>query len=68
MTETTILVRLGRVFYWAACALAGIIAIGGPLLTLHRPDSVTFITFVSWAVAGLIWLIGRGCRYVLANE
>jgi len=70
---TTTIVRLGRVLYWGCCIIAAIPALGVIFVlyaTLHQPwmaDTViACIAFVILAV--VIWLVGRGARYVLANE
>lgn len=64
--------RLGRVIYWAGCAVAAI----GVLLA-----AVVFLSWemsppahaINWmllyvGVAAAAWLFGRAARYVLAGE
>jgi hypothetical protein len=76
MPETTIAIRLGRVIYWAGCGIAGLIGLAGAAVILskiwetHSDRYLEAIgVFLSCGVAALIfWLLGRGARYVLANE
>ena len=67
--ETTIAIRLGRVLHWAAIAFAGVLWLG----------EFTGIAFGYWSdrqfvvgaviLAGIvIVLLGRGLRYIFANE
>jgi hypothetical protein len=67
--ETTIAIRLGRVLHWAAVAFAGVLWLG----------EFTGIVFGYWSssqfvlgaviLAGMaIFLLGRGLRYIFANE
>lgn len=67
--ETTIAMRLGRVLHWAAAAFVGVLWLG----------EFTGIVFGYWSssqfligvviLAGLaVLLLGRGLRYIFANE
>jgi hypothetical protein len=66
------LARLGNVLYWLGSALSIltllIIPFGGAfgLRYPFRTDDIVYIVFVI-IVAGLIWVVGRACRYVLAG-
>jgi hypothetical protein len=71
MGETTVLIRLGRVLYWAACAITGLIFLAGLAmgLTWDGPTRETFEWIGAGGLAaGLAWITGRALRYVLANE
>ena len=60
--------RLGNVLYWLCCILAVVTAAIGAFVWFNRtePDDVaTVIIFTG--LAAIAWLIGRGCRYVLAG-
>jgi hypothetical protein len=63
------LARLGDVLYWLACLLAlGLIGfIVFAMSTTTRTDAWSELPI--WVgIAGLIWLAGRGVRYVLAGR
>ena len=61
--------RLGRILYWAACGLAALIVIGGAFGLRWEATGPGIIAGIGLLViAGLIWIIGRGLKYVLANE
>jgi hypothetical protein len=61
--------RLGHVLYWAGCVLAILtIAIGVFLSSGFMDQSdVWLVRVIAFVIAVLFWLIGRGCRYVLAG-
>lgn len=60
--------RLGRVLYWFGCLAAFLLAAGGIwVLTSTNDYRPGFIAFVM-APAVLAWLLGRACRYVLADD
>jgi hypothetical protein len=85
---TTIIVRLGRVLYWAACTPAvilgiyaglvlrlpptGIILAGQhslwPRVAALVPDASVPEGVFALILGSLIWVVGRGVRYVLAGE
>jgi hypothetical protein len=62
------LARLGNVIYWAATGVAILIL---ALLTYAisqwgNPDLVVVVLGV--IIAGVIWLVGRGAKYVLSGQ
>ena len=57
------LARLGRVLYWAA-----LVFIAGLFIFCARLRLDAFSWLFVLIIAGLIWGLGRACRYVLANE
>lgn len=62
-TETTALIRLGRVLHWVSIGLGAFIIFIGIFGFNSQSDGLFFASF------GLVVaLIGRGLRYVLADE
>ncbi len=60
--------QLGRVLYWAGCLIAGLWVAGGTYTLLNSGySSLLNITVLTIDAAG-IWVIGYGCRYLLAGE
>ena len=61
--------RLGNVLYWAGCVFAGAhCCFFGALMAQHETQHA-WSALVSFAVmAGIIWVLGRACRYVLAGR
>ncbi len=60
--------QLGRVLYWAGCLFAGLWVAGGTYTLLNTGySSLLNITVLTIDAAG-IWVIGYGCRYLLAGE
>jgi hypothetical protein len=67
--ELTIAIRLGRFFHWAAVAFVGLMWLGefiGVVFGYWSSNSFV-IGLIVLAGAG-IFLLGRGLRYVFANE
>ena len=58
--------RLGNVAYWIATAIAGLLALAS--LAGLFGDGGLGDTFVFIVLAGLVWLLGRVIRYVLASK
>lgn len=59
--------RLGNVLYWAFSGLAVILLIGAAAFSLNDKVDPHWLGWVLFGIpAVLVWLIGRGCRYVLA--
>jgi hypothetical protein len=65
--------RFGNVLYWTACLLAGVITLYALVVATiadtagdTAADDIFALLLVGAAV--IIWLIGRGCRYVLARR
>lgn len=59
--------RLGLLLYWVGCAAAAVAAVVGAFVfatTDPRPDLLIFFA----VIAGLVWVAGRGARYVLAGR
>jgi hypothetical protein len=67
--EITIAVRFGRFIHWAAVAFAGILWLGEFVGIIFGYWSNNSFIIGMVLLAGLaILLIGRGLRYVFANE
>jgi hypothetical protein len=61
--------RLGSVLYWAGSAVATLLllaAVAG--LLFGQGDGRYFTITIELALAELAWLIGRVCRYALAER
>jgi len=67
--ETTIAIRLGRVLHWAAVAFAGVLWLGEfvGIVFGYWSNSQFLIGIVILAGLG-VFLLGRGLRYIFANE
>lgn len=61
------LIRLGRVLYWTATALAALVAAFGVLIAL-TPDTPTSAALAMIMTAGALFLAGIAARYVIAGE
>jgi len=61
--------RLGDVLYWAASGVAALLA-AFVLMVFMLADGKGEPIFqvLGVVIAGIIWLIGRACRYVLAGK
>jgi len=67
--ETTIAVRFGRLVHWAAVAFAGVLWLGEFIGIVFGHWSNNEFKIGAVILAGLvIYLLGRGLRYVFANE
>jgi hypothetical protein len=80
--ETIMAARLGNVLYWLGCGLAAIFALLIVMVVLNPSTSSyaivvfnpgiyddRFYMIVALAVmAVMAWLIGRACRYILADK
>lgn len=67
--ETTIAVRLGRFLHWAAAAFVGLLWLGEFVGVVFGYWSSNQFTVGAVIVAGVaIFLLGRGLRYLFANE
>lgn len=62
-SETTVLVRFGRFLHWIGVSLGVLIALIG-IAGFHF--ALEGFIFAIWGIVAAI--IGRGLRYVLANE
>ncbi len=61
--------RLGKVIYWAACAVSGLLAVLGSLVALTSDDPGKWFYSVIWlGGAFLVWLSGRAVLYILAGR
>ncbi len=61
--------RLGKVIYWAACAVSGLLAVLGILTLVSSDDSGKWFLSVIWlGGALLVWLSGRAVLYIFANR
>jgi hypothetical protein len=61
--------RLGDVIYWAAALIAATIAgLIAYAAVFGGGKGEPFMQVFFLIVAGLIWLFGRACRYVLTNR
>ena len=60
--------RLGQVLYWGFTGFGAILVlIAGLVLYMGNSDAPVVATVCAFA-AGLSWLIGRACLYVLAGR
>ena len=60
--------RLGNVLYWLGCIVAVVTAAIGAFVWFNRTEPGDVVTVIILVVlAAIAWLIGRGCRYVLAG-
>ena len=67
--ETTIAVRLGRVLHWVAVAFVGVLWLGEFIGIIFGYWNDRFFQIGIVILGGIaIFLIGRGLRYVFANE
>ena len=67
--ETTIAIRLGRVLHWAALVFAGVLWLGEFIGVVFGFWSDSHFLIGVVVLGGIVvFLIGRGLRYVLANE
>jgi len=67
--ELTIAIRAGRFFHWAAVAFVGLLWLGefiGIVFGYWQSNSFVIGAVILAGVA--IFLLGRGLRYVFANE
>lgn len=67
--ELTLAIRLGRFFHWAAIAFVGLMWLGefiGVVFGYWHSDS--FVIGLIILIGVVIFLLGRGLRYVFANE
>jgi hypothetical protein len=68
------LARLGDVLYWTCCIIAALIIVISFIVWWSNPlrfswDSSNFLPAIFFDVSALfVYLIGRACRYVLANR
>ena len=62
--------RLGDVLYWASCVLAGLALLVAMVLAIAMVDTKDeiFVVLAGVLTFGLLWAIGRACRYVLAGR
>jgi hypothetical protein len=62
------LTKLGNVLYWGACTVAVLMLGLAVLVWFTERQSGDFVTMFGLTAIGLaVWIIGRGCRYVLAK-
>jgi hypothetical protein len=67
--ETTIAIRLGRVLHWAAVAFAGVLWLGAFAgIAFGYWSSGQFVVGAVVLGGVVIFLLGRGLRYIFANE
>jgi hypothetical protein len=60
--------RLGQVLSWTANLIALAIAATFVVLAGYEPHNASFLIGVGVVIAAVIWMIGRGIRYVLAGS
>ena len=67
--ETTIAIRLGRVLHWAAVAFAGVLWLGEFVgIAFGYWSNNEFRIGVVILAGVVVFLLGRGLRYIFANE
>lgn len=59
--------RLGQVLYWTGCVFAALIFVGGALVARTETYNPWGVFFVFAVAAVVVWVIGRGVRYVLTG-
>jgi hypothetical protein len=62
--------RLGQVIYWAASLVSGLLGIGGIVMSFFSTveDHVFLAIIFCFFPAAVIWLIGRGIKFILAGN
>jgi hypothetical protein len=61
------LARLGDVLYWTGCLLTALLLVAaGAYYKVEDIKTAELIFLIGFAV--IVWLIGRACRYVLAER
>jgi hypothetical protein len=67
--ETTVAIRLGRFLHWAAAAFVGLLWLGEFVGVIFGYWSSSQFALGAVILAGVaIFLLGRGLRYLFANE
>ena len=67
--ETTIAIRLGRILHWGAAVFAGLLWLGEFVGIVFGYWSSSQFVIGAVILAGVaIFLLGRGLRYLFANE
>lgn len=65
-------IRLGRVLHWIGCGFATALLVGGAVGSVQLHNSGDDEAWILFALAGgasaLVYLLGRGLRYVLSGE
>jgi hypothetical protein len=56
--------RLGQAFYWAGCSIAALIAV----FLISGPEIDREAAQILMGSGGVIWLIGRACRYLFVGR
>ena len=62
------IIRLGRVLYWTAAALAVLVIILGTALALSSPGNPTEALIVIAGTAGALFFFGAAARYIISGE
>jgi hypothetical protein len=60
--------KLGNILYWLGCVVAVLLFAVGAFVWFNRThpgDLVT--TLILIGLGAIVWLVGRVCRYVLAD-
>ncbi|HVA12930.1 MAG TPA: hypothetical protein VNF99_06755 [Stellaceae bacterium] len=67
--ELTIAIRLGRFLHWAAIAFVGVMWLGEFVgIVFGYWSSNSFVIGLVLLAGVAVFLVGRGLRYVFANE
>ncbi len=67
--ELTIAIRLGRFIHWAAIAFVGVMWLGEFVgIVFGHWSSNSFVIGLVVLAGVAVFLVGRGLRYVFANE
>ena len=61
------IVRLGNIFYWAGCIIAGLIAVFGVFVSIIAPNNNLLVLASMLGAAFAVWILGRSLRYLLAG-
>ena len=60
--------RLANVIYWTASSIAAVVFLFGAFVASREEVySPALVLLIFAIVAALVWLVGRGVRYVLAG-
>ncbi|MPZ40606.1 MAG: hypothetical protein GEU95_21655 [Rhizobiales bacterium] len=61
--------RLGLVLYWAGCILALPFAVIAVIALVNAPSADKFFyASLAGVCALVIWLVGRGCKFIFAGR
>ena len=59
--------RLGRALYWLCCIIAALL-IALAVIGFYNEGGELFFKILVAIMAVVVWLLGRGLKYILAGE